>query len=88
VGLVLGLLFFTMYYLMLIVGWAFGESGVYPPAAAMWMPNLIMGGIGWVLLMRTAKERPVRIDSMIIAARGLAGRWTRLAWNRGRRRPL
>ena len=88
VGLVLGLLFFTLYYLMLIVGWAFGESGVYPPAAAMWMPNLIMGGIGWVLLMRTAKERPVRIDSIIIAARDLAGRWTRLAWNRGRRRPL
>jgi lipopolysaccharide export system permease protein len=73
-GLVIGLLFFTFYYLMLIVGWSFGESGVYPPAVGMWLPNLVMAGIGLTLLVRTARERPVRIDTMIIAARRLVRR--------------
>ncbi len=76
-GLVLGLLFFTLYYLMLIVGWSFGESGVYPPAMGMWMPNLVMGGIGLILLVRTARERPIRIDTMIVAFRRLARRRNR-----------
>ncbi len=75
-GLVIGLLFFTFYYLMLIVGWSFGESGVYPPAVGMWLPNLVMAGIGLTLLVRTARERPVRIDTMIIAARRLVRRPT------------
>jgi lipopolysaccharide export system permease protein len=70
-GLVLGLLFFTLYYLMLIVGWSFGETGVYPPSVGMWMPNLVLGGVGLLLLVKTARERPVRIDSMMIAARRL-----------------
>ena len=28
-----------------------------------------MGGIGFILLVRTARERPVRIDAMMMAAR-------------------
>ena len=73
-GLVLGLLFFTLYYLMLIVGWSFGETGVYPPAVGMWLPNLVLGGIGLLLLVKTAREQPVRIDSMMIAVRRLFAR--------------
>jgi lipopolysaccharide export system permease protein len=65
-GLVLGLFFFLLYYLMLIVGWSFGESGAYPPAVGMWVPNFIMAGIGLSLLVRTARERPLRIDSFFI----------------------
>ena len=73
-GLVLGLLFFTLYYLMLIVGWSFGETGVYPPAVGMWMPNLVLGGIGLILLVKTGRERPMRIDSLIIAAQRMVRR--------------
>ena len=71
VGLVLGLSFFVFYYLMLIVGWSFGESGVYPPAIGMWAPNVVISIVGLYLLIRTAKERPIRIDSMLIAAQFL-----------------
>ncbi|MGD8366903.1 MAG: LPS export ABC transporter permease LptF [Desulfobacterales bacterium] len=73
-GLVIGLFFFTLYYLMLIVGWSFGESGVYPPALGMWIPNGVMAGIGLILLVRTARERPVRIDTMVMAVRRLVRR--------------
>lgn len=60
-GLGLGLFCFLLYYLMLSAGWVFGETGVYPPVIGMWLPNVVMGGLGLFLLDRTAKERPVNI---------------------------
>jgi len=61
-GVGLGLIFFLFYYLMLSAGWVFGETGAYPPLIGMWVPNLVMGGIGVFLMIRNAKERPVRIE--------------------------
>lgn len=60
-GVVLSLAFFLGYYMMLSAGWVFGEAGVYPPAIGMWVPNVVMGGLGVFLLRRTATERPFRI---------------------------
>ena len=60
-GVGLGLIFFLLYYLMLSAGWVFGETGAYPPVIGMWMPNLVVGGVGLFLLVRNAKERPVHI---------------------------
>jgi lipopolysaccharide export system permease protein len=64
-GLVFGLIFFLLYYLMLSAGWVFGETGVYPPLIGMWMPNIVIGGIGLYLFVRTANDRPVMIDSFL-----------------------
>lgn len=61
-GLGLGLLFFLLYYLMLSAGWVFGEAGVYPPLIGMWMPNIVIGGIGLYLFVRTANDRPSLIS--------------------------
>ncbi len=63
-GLGLGLIFFLMYYLLLSMGWVLGESGTYPPAIGVWVPNFIMGGIGLFLLLRTARENPVRVHGL------------------------
>lgn len=64
-GIVLGLVFFLLYYLMLSAGWVFGETGAYPPIIGMWAPNVVMGGVGIYFLLRTVKERPVGIDHII-----------------------
>jgi lipopolysaccharide export system permease protein len=64
-GLVLGLIFFLIYYLLLSAGMVFGETGVYPPLIGMWLPNVVMGGIGVYLLVRTANERPVFIGFVV-----------------------
>ena len=64
-GLGFGLFFFLLYYLMLSAGWVFGEAGVYPPLIGMWMPNIVIGGIGLYLFVRTANDRPVIIDSFL-----------------------
>ncbi len=52
-GLGLGLVFFLCYYLMLSAGWVFGKAGLYPPLVGMWVPNLVMGGLGIFLLIKT-----------------------------------
>jgi len=64
-GLGLGLAFFLLYYFMLSAGWVFGETGVYPPLIGMWMPNAVMGGMGVYLLVRTARERPLKLTFLI-----------------------
>jgi len=64
-GLGLGLVLFLIYYLMLSAGQVFGEAGVYPPVIGMWVPNVVMGGLGLFLVVRTANDRPVKIDSVI-----------------------
>ena len=61
-GLALGLLAFLFYYLLLSAGLVFGEAGKYPPVVGMWVPNLVIGGIGLWLFVRTLHERPVSFD--------------------------
>jgi len=58
-GIGLGLFFFLLYYMLLSIGRAFGESGSYPPAIGMWMPNVVLGSVGMYLLLRTAREKAV-----------------------------
>ncbi len=62
-GFSMGIFFFLLYYFLLAAGWSIGESGHYPPAIGMWVPNVIMGGAGGFLLWRNAKERPVRMPA-------------------------
>lgn len=62
VGIGLGLFFFLLYYILLSVGTAFGENGSYPPLLGMWMPNVILGGFGIYLLVRSVKEKPLTFN--------------------------
>jgi len=61
-GIGLGLLFFLLYYILLSVGTAFGENGNYPPVVGMWMPNVILGGVGIYLLVLSAKEKSITFN--------------------------
>ena len=62
-GFGLALVFFMGYYMLLALGWSAGESGSYPPIAAMWMPNAVMGGIAVYLIRRVAGERFLRFPN-------------------------
>lgn len=63
-GIGLGLFFFLLYYILLSIGSAFGENGTYPPVLGMWMPNLILGGFGLYLLVRSAREKPLAFNGL------------------------
>jgi len=76
-GLVLGLAFFLIYYLLLSFGLVFGETGAYPPAIGMWAPNYIMGGLGLYLLFRTANERSVKIDFLTFVVKKFNAKFSR-----------
>jgi lipopolysaccharide export system permease protein len=61
-GLVLGLLFFLLYYVLLSTGMVFGENGSYPPVIGMWVPDIVMAALGLFLLVRAAREQPVKLE--------------------------
>ncbi|MEK6193327.1 MAG: LPS export ABC transporter permease LptF [Deltaproteobacteria bacterium] len=63
-GLVLGLAFFLIYYILLTAGWGFGESGRYPPFIGMWAPNVIMGVLAVIFTFRAGRDRPLLFGSM------------------------
>jgi lipopolysaccharide export system permease protein len=56
--MVLGLFFFLIYYIFLTAGWILGEEGLCPPAVAVWGPNLMIGAVGFYLLICSGKEQP------------------------------
>ena len=64
-GLILCLFFFLLYYLMLTAGYAFGENGAYPPVIGMWLPNVVMGGLGLYFLFQTGRERNLMIEYVV-----------------------
>lgn len=65
-GFSLGIFFFILYYCLMAAGWSAGETGNYPPILGMWLPNVVMGGIGIFFLVRNAKEKPVPMPRWII----------------------
>jgi lipopolysaccharide export system permease protein len=76
-GLVLGLFFFLLYYLLMSLGKVYGETGAYPPLIGMWLPNAIIGGVGVYFLIRTANERTLKVDVIYAWLRNLFLRWGR-----------
>jgi lipopolysaccharide export system permease protein len=73
-GLVLGLFFFLIYYLILSIGMVWGETGDYPPLVGMWLPNVVMGALGVYLLVKTANEKSDRIGVSLLFMRRLSTR--------------
>jgi len=64
-GVGLGIAFFLFYYLLLSAGMVFGEAGIYPPLIGMWVPNIVVGGIGIYFLKRVSYDRPVGIAFLL-----------------------
>ena len=60
-GLIICLFFFFLYYLLLTAGYSFGKSGVYPPAIGMWVPNVVMTGIGLYFLIQTGRDKSLKV---------------------------
>ncbi|MBF0377096.1 MAG: LptF/LptG family permease [Desulfamplus sp.] len=58
-GFGLALSFFLFYYLLLAAAWSAGESGYYPPAIGMWLPNLIVSAASIYMFSRVSYEKPL-----------------------------
>ena len=60
-GFVLCAFVFLLYYVLYCLGKNLGVSGIISPSLAAWFPNIILGGLGVYLLVKTARESPLRI---------------------------
>lgn len=76
-GIFLGLVFYLSYYLLMSAGKIYGETGTYPPAIGMWLPNFAMGGLGLYFLVRTANERTLKVDVIYSRLQHFLHRWFR-----------
>ena len=74
-GIFLGLLFYLLYYLLMSAGKIYGETGAYPPAIGMWLPNFVIGGLGVYFLIRTANERTLKVDVIYSRLRHMLFKW-------------
>ncbi len=54
-----GIFLLLGYYILMSGAKAVCEKGILPPVIAMWIPNILLTGIGINLLLRTASERPL-----------------------------
>lgn len=52
----LSILFFLIYWAFLIGGEDLADRNLITPAMAMWLPNVLLGGIGVILVQRTIRE--------------------------------
>jgi len=59
-GIGLALVFFLVYYMVLSGGEIMGEAGVLHPALAMWLPDVVMAGLGLFLLGKASKDQSLR----------------------------
>lgn len=62
-GVSFGLGIFLLYYILLATGRSFGESGAYPPALGMWIPNIFLGVLTIVMMRKAAREEPIKLLS-------------------------
>jgi lipopolysaccharide export system permease protein len=56
-GFVASLGVILCYYLLLTTSEALGKKGGLPPSLALWLPNLVLGSVGFILFLKTAKEK-------------------------------
>jgi lipopolysaccharide export system permease protein len=60
-GFVLCAFVFLLYYVLYCFGKNLGASGIVSPVAAAWFPNIILGSLGIYLLIKAARESPLRL---------------------------
>lgn len=54
IGFGLSVILIFVYYILMATGTALGQAGILPPILAAWSQNLLMGGVGALLIWRKA----------------------------------
>jgi lipopolysaccharide export system permease protein len=58
-GMVVSILFFSVYYAFLSAGEKLADRGFVHPALSMWAANILLGGLGLWLFWRTHRQYPL-----------------------------
>jgi lipopolysaccharide export system permease protein len=74
-GFMLCLFWLLTYYAFLSLGRALGDQGILYPVPALWLPNIIVGGISIHFFRKACRESPLRLQSGIDTLFALAGQY-------------
>jgi lipopolysaccharide export system permease protein len=74
-GFMLCLFWLFTYYAFLSLGKALGDKGILHPIPALWLPNVIVGGVAIHFFRKACRESPLRFQSGIDAAFALIGQY-------------
>jgi lipopolysaccharide export system permease protein len=78
-GFLLCLFWLLGYYLLLTLGKTLGEKGLLHPIPALWLPNLVVGGIALQLFCKALRESPLALAAKWDSAFSWAGtKWTKI----------
>ena len=72
-GFALCLFWLLTYYALLSLGKALGDKDLLHPVAALWLPNLVVGGIAVHLFTKAVRESPLLLLTKLDAAFAWAG---------------
>ena len=72
-GFALCLFWLLTYYALLSLGKALGDKDLLHPVAALWLPNLVVGGIAVHLFTKAVQESPLLLLTKLDAAFAWAG---------------
>jgi lipopolysaccharide export system permease protein len=73
-GFALCLFWLLTYYALLSLGKALGDKGLLHPIPALWLPNLVVGGIAIHFFTKALRESPLLLLTKLDAAFAWAGR--------------
>jgi lipopolysaccharide export system permease protein len=73
-GFMLCILWLMAYYALLSLGKALGDKNLLHPIPALWLPNVIVGGIGLHFFRQALRESPLSLPKFFETAAGSAGR--------------
>jgi len=65
VGLGVGVSLIIVYYILLNIGEKLSKAGLYPPLLGAWTPNILLGIVAIVLIIKTVCEAPIRTLGII-----------------------
>jgi lipopolysaccharide export system permease protein len=77
-GFMLCIFWLMAYYALLSLGKALGDKNILHPVPALWLPNLVVGGIGLHFFRRALSEAPLLVPRIFDRAAGSAGRMAQL----------
>jgi lipopolysaccharide export system permease protein len=83
-GLLICILSLVSYYALLSLGKALGDKNLVHPILALWLPNLVIGAIGFHFFKQARRERPFFLPRMFEHAADSAGRITHMLRARAR----
>jgi lipopolysaccharide export system permease protein len=77
-GFMLCIFWLMAYYALLSLGKALGDKDILHPIPALWLPNLIVGGIGVYFFRQALREAPLFLPGVFDNAAGSAGRMAQM----------